>query len=542
MPLDGITLRAIVSELSCLAGASVVKVSQPERDEIVFLLHTREKNRRLLLSASPESPRVQLTEGTYENPEKAPMFCMLLRKHFTGARLEKVCQYGLDRVCDITFSCHNELGDTVERHVLTEIMGRSSNIIITDAAYTITDCLRKNDLTAERLMMPGVPYVFPTQEKTDITAMTAEELSALSVPEEAQLTKVFSGFSPLADREAAGNKKRFVLWVKEAIEAGRFSPSVIENDGRVLDFWCFAPKEYGRDAVRSFETVSAAMDAYYFEKDRAEHMKQKTAALSKLLNNLVSRCSRKLLLQQKEKNEADKRDDYKMMGDLITANLYKIPDGVDTAEVSDWSEGEEVIRHIPLDKTVSPSANAQRYYKKYAKAKTAEAMLSEQMEKTKEELSYLESVQQAISEAKDAADIAEIREELASGGYVDRTSGKKKTAAPSQPLSFSYNGFTVLVGRNNRQNDFLTLKTARATDIFLHVKDNAGSHVIIKTGGNPVPDDVIAYAAQLAALHSKAKGAPKTQVDYTEVKHVKKPSGAKPGMVIYTDYKTFITE
>lgn len=547
MPLDGLTLRCITEEINRFAGASVQKIYQPEKDEVVFLLHTKEGNKRLLICASPQSPRLQISSSSLQNPENAPMFCMLLRKHFTSAKIKCVVQAGLDRTADIVFECRNELGDKVDKHIIVEIMGRSSNIIVTDFEYRIYDCLRKNDLASvsERMLMPGFIYTFMHQDgKCDITASTEEEALERAVQCKGfKLTESFTGFSPLAEREAEafGDVCGFVREAYKKLKLGEYSPSVVFSNGAPLDFWCFRPVEYeGILEIKAYDSMGEAMDAYYLEKDKAEHMKSKTASLSKLLSNLIKRTERKIKIQLKELSEAEKKEEYKTMGDLITANIYKINKGDSVAEVSDWSEGEEKKLRIPMDKGLSPAENAQRWYKKYAKAKNAEIMLSEQLTAAREELLYLESVMQSVAQAETAEDISGIRDELADGGYIKGTQSKKKKEQKQLPMCTEYMGFTVYVGKNNKQNDYLTLKLSRANDIWLHVKNSAGSHVIISANGRDVPDEVIYFAASLAAKHSKANGAPKTEVDYTKVKNVKKPSGAKPGMVIYTDYKTCI--
>lgn len=546
MPLDGLTLRCITEEINSLSGASVQKIYQPERDEIVLILHTKDRNKKLLICASPQSPRIQISTSSLQNPESAPMFCMLLRKHFTAARLKGVTQHGLDRTADILFECHNELGDKVDKHIIVEIMGRSSNIIITDAEYRIYDCLRKNDLASlsERMIMPGFIYKFMSQtDKCDISSVQKDEAIRVAKECGGRLTASFTGFSPLAERESSafGSAEAFVDEVIKRINEKAYMPSVVFSDGVPLDFWCFYPEQYrGIREIKTYETVGEAMDSYYLEKDKAEHMKQKTAALNKLLANLIKRTERKIKIQLSELADAEKKDEYKVMGDLITANIYKIRQGDAVAEVSDWSSGEEKILRIPMEKNLSPADNAQIWYKKYTKAKNAEVMIKSQLKAAREELLYLESVMQSVSEAESAEDIASVREELADGGYVKGVFSKKKKEVKQAPLMLEHGGFKIYVGRNNKQNDYLTLKLSRANDIWLHVKNSAGSHVIISSGGEEIPDEVIYFAASLAAQHSKAKGAPKTEVDYTKVKNVKKPSGAKPGMVIYTDYKTCV--
>lgn len=546
MPLDGIALYSVVNELLCLLDSTVQKIYQPEKDEILLLLHTKEGTKKLLISSSPQSPRIHITEANYKNPESAPMFCMLLRKHFTGGKIKDITQAGLDRVIDLTFECHSELGDLTEKHIILEVMSRNSNIIITNEEYKIYDCIRKNDLFAEsdRTILPGFKYEFPKKDgKCDILEAEDKEISALLKGEDSYYPKLLLGFSPLADREgeASGSKEKYVLELKKKLMGKEFSPTVIFDGETPFDFWCFDIKEYGDKLEKKrFSSMSEALEEYYHEKAFREHMKQKNASLTKLITNLISRGEKKLKIQNKELLEAGKKEEFKLMGDLIKANLYKIKEGTKIAEVSDWSSWEEKIIHIPLDENLSPSDNAQRYYKKYIKAKNAETILKEQISLTLSELEYLKSVLQSVTEAENMEDIAQIKEELAEGGYIQKEKGKKAKENSAKPLLFEYEGFSIYVGKNNKQNDLLTLKTARSNDIWFHVKNNAGSHVIIKTDGKNVPPSVIEYAADLAAKHSKAKGAPKTEVDYTLIKYVKNPQGAKPGMVIYTDYKTCI--
>lgn len=551
MPLDGLTLRCVTEEINRFSGASVQKIYQPEKDEAVLLLHTKEGAKKLLICASPESPRLQISEAKFKNPESAPMFCMLLRKHFTSARLKEVRQAGLDRTADIVFECRNELGDKADKHIIVEIMGRNSNIIVTDENYKIYDCLRKNDLASlsERMVMPGFGYTFLSQpDKCDITKSAPEKaIERAKGCKGFRLSKVFTGFSPLAEREAemTGDAPGFVKSVIGAIEEKNFTPSVVFGEEKPVDFWCFYPYEYdGALKIKTYPTMGEAMDDYYLEKDRSEHIKKRTSSLNKLVSNLVKRAEKKIRLQAKELSDAEKKDEYKAMGDLITANLYKIKKGDKIAEVSDWSDGKEKIIRIPIDENLSPADNAQRCYKKYTKAKNAEIMITKQLAEANEELSYLESVLQSIGQAESEDDISQIREELADGGYISggikNKKGKITKEKKAEPLEFEFEGFKIYVGRNNKQNDYLTLKLSRANDIWLHVKNNSGSHVIISSRGEAVPDNVVYHAACLAAKHSKAEGAPKTEVDYTLVKNVKKPSGSKPGMVIYTDYKTCI--
>lgn len=547
MPLDGIALRCSVNEIKEYLLSSVQKIHQPEKDEIVIILRTKDGNKKLLISASPESPRLQITNSEFKNPESAPMFCMFLRKHFSSGKLISVNQAGLDRTADLVFECRNEMGDKINKHIIVEIMGRSSNIIVTDGDYKIIDCMRKNDLSSQssRVIIPRFKYEFLVQsDKCDITKDNQEAIKkrAETILYK-DIVKNFVGFSPLCAREAerSGNLEEYIISLKRKIENDEFQPSVVLEDGKVRDFWCFSPLQYkGRLQTQTCLRMSEAMDKYYKDKDLAEHMKAKTGSLSNLLNNLIARGERKIKIQMKELSDAEKMEEYKAMGDLITANIYKIKKGDKIAEVSDWSEGEEKIVHIAIDENLSPSENAQRYYKKYNKAKNAKIMITKQIKATSQEIVYLESVLQSLENAKSIEDISEIRYELSEGGYIKKGSKDKDKGKNSGPLKEEYEGFLIYIGKNNIQNEFLTLKFARKDDIWLHVKNSAGSHVIIESNGRQVPDSVIERGAYLAALNSKAKGAPKTEVDYTKVKFVKKIPGSKPGMVIYTDYRTCI--
>ncbi len=547
MPLDGIALRCSVNEIKEYLLSSVQKIYQPEKDEIVIILRTKDGNKKLLISSSPESPRLQITNSEFKNPESAPMFCMLLRKHFSSGKLIAVNQAGLDRTVDLVFECHSEMGDKTEKHIIVEIMGRSSNIIVTDSDYKIFDCMRKNDLSSQsaRVIIPKFKYEFLVQsEKCDITKESKEAIKKRAdMILDKDIVKNFVGFSPLCAREAekSGNIEEYIISLKRKIENNEFQPSVLSEDGKVRDFWCFSPLQYGEKLeTETYLKMSEAMDKYYEDKDLAEHMKAKTGSLTNLLTNLIARGERKIKLQMKELSEAEKMEEYKAMGDLITANIYKIKKGDKIAEVSDWSEGEEKIVRLLIDENLSPSENAQRYYKKYAKAKNAKIMITEQIKVASEEIIYLESVLHSLENAKSMQDISEIKYELSEGGYIQKGNRGKEKGKNSGPLKEEYEGFSIYIGKNNIQNEFLTLKFARKEDIWLHVKNSAGSHVLIESNGRNVPDSVIERGAYLAALNSKAKGAPKTEVDYTKVKFVKKIPGSKPGMVIYTDYKTCI--
>ena len=567
MALDGIFLRHIKNEIENEAlGARVSQIYQPNRDELVFTLRTFGGNKKLLLSARANSPRINFCTTTPENPAQPPMFCMLLRKRLGGGKLVAVRQMDCDRVLFLDFECVNELGDTVMITVSVEIMGMYSNIIIINSDGVIIDSLKRVDLTmsSKRIVLPNIKYELPEpQDKLNILNSTPEEIAQkiknleAEMPLNKALLKVIQGVSPIVCREleysvmeGASNCLDGVLYDRLISEIGRLKmisencsekPCIVyREDGKPLDF-CFMPiKQYGSFArVESKSGYSEVLDAFYDERDSRERMRVKSQSLTKLLTNTAERIARKITKQQSELSQCANREQLRICGDLLQANLYRIERGAPFAEVENYYDAEGRTIRIKLNPAISPAANAQKYYKDYQKAKNAEAVLGEQIEKGKSELEYIESVLDEVSRAETERELAQIREELTEQGYLHRQKGKQKPLSQLPPLEFeSSDGFKILVGRNNRQNDKLTLKTASKNDMWLHTKDIHGSHTIIISDGREISDTAIIEAARLAAYHSKARNSSQVPVDYTLVRYVSKPSGAKPGMVIYINNKT----
>ncbi len=572
MALDGIFLRHIKTEIEKEAlGARVNQIYQPNRDELVLVLRTYGGAKKLLLSSRANSPRVNFCKGTPENPAQPPMFCMLLRKRLGGGKLTGVRQLGCDRVLFIDFDCINELGDLEGLSIVCEIMGMYSNLIVINRdTGVIIDAIKRVDLTvsSKRLVLPNIRYELPqTQNKLNILEHSAAEIveAARSLAGELPLSKalmqVIEGISPIIARElefrvgeGATNRVEGVLCdrllaaledLKRMAENCGETPCIVyREDGRPMDFAFFPIKQYGGFAeVKLTEGYSATVDEFYEERDSRERMRVKSSSLQKLLTNMIDRISRKINKQRAELARCGNREQLRIYGDLLHANLYRIERGASVAEVENFYDENNAVIQIKLNPAISPAANAQKYYKDYQKAKTAETVLAEQIEKGREELEYLESVADALSRCESEKEISQIRDELTGQGYLRRPKGKAPKQSQLPPKEFkSSDGFTILVGRNNRQNDQLTLKTADKTDVWLHTKDIHGSHVIIRAEGKPVSETAILEAARLAALHSKARESTNVPVDYTLVKNVSKPSGAKPGMVIYVKNKTVFVD
>ena len=572
MALDGIFLRHIKKEIEETAlGARVNQIYQPNRDELVVVLRTFGGAKKLLLSSRANSPRVNFCAQAPENPAQPPMFCMLLRKRLGGGKLVGVRQWGCDRVLFLDFDCVGELGDIEGLSIVCEIMGMYSNIIVINRdTGVIIDALKRVDLTmsSRRLVLPNIPYDLPdAQDKLNILEHTPDEVAqaARQLPAELPLSKallqVVQGISPIVARElafcvseGATNRLEGALYDRlltvlaqlrdTAANCDKQPCIVYREDGRPMDFAFFPITQYGGFLrVQPTAGFSETVDAFYEERDARERMRVKSHSLQKLLTNSIDRTARKINKQQAELAQCGNREQLRICGDLLHANLYRIERGAAVAEVENYYDENGGTLQIPLNPAISPAANAQKYYKDYQKAKTAETVLAEQIEKGKTELRYLESVADSVERAETERELSQIREELTEQGYLRRPKGKAPKQGQLPPKTFqTTGGFTVLVGRNNRQNDRLTLKTAAKTDIWLHTKDIHGSHVILRTNGRPVGERDLAEAAQLAAYHSKARESTNVPVDYTLVKHVSKPAGAKPGMVIYVKNKTLYVD
>lgn len=571
MPLDALCLSGLVHELNtALTGARIDKIHQPGRDEVIFALRTPNGNVKLLLSANPAHPRAQLTSLSRENPDKPPMFCMLLRKHLTGGRILDITQPPLERVVNIRLETLDELGDRVERRVILETMGRHSNLILLDEENRIIDCLRRVDyeMSEKRQVLPGLIYRLPPmQEKLDPTVLDHEELARrlAQAPEQARadqwLLDTFGGLSPLVCRELAhraggstdarlhfmGDAGRSALLTEletliSRVGRGEYAPRLIVIDGKPKDFTFFDIQQYGSAAQRiPYHSFSALLDDFYEQRETQERIRQKGQDLIRTVTSARDRTARKIANQEKELLATLDRERLRELGDILTSNLYALQRGMKTFRTVDFYNPEAKEIDIKLDPLLTPQQNAAKYYKEYNKAKTAEEMLTIQLEKGRRELDYLNSVLENIKLAEGERDLGEIRLELSETGYMRRASKFKdrNKKIHSRPMEFlSSTGMRISVGKNNTQNDELTCKQAFKSDIWFHTQKIHGSHVILWTGGQQPDLTSLNEAACLAAWFSQARESSKVPVDYTPVKFVKKPAGARPGMVVYTTYET----
>lgn len=570
MALDGAFLRYIKKELEERAiGAKVDKIYQPNREEMVLLLRTRSENFKLLMSARANSARIHFTRFVPENPKVPPMLCMLLRKRLSGARLAAVHQPGLERMLSLEFDAVNELGDEIRLTLVIEIMGRYSNIIFVDENGKIIDALKRVDaeMSSERLVLPGLTYRLPpAQDKLCLLEHPVEEVLARlhSIPSDMELSKALlntlQGVSPVVCRELqhlTGHGAELTVHTMSEAQVERLSfflnrlKQTVQNaDGqpymatdprnKPIDFSFLNIEQYGRTAVVThFESFSELLDAFYSERDKIERMRARSQDLLHILTTVSDRLSRKINIQRAELEHCAERDTMRMYGDLINANLYRIEKGLSHVELENFYEDSQPLVKIKLDPVLTPAQNAQKYYKAYHKARTAEEMLNVQISQAQQELDYLESVFDELSRAATEQDLMEIRAELTEQGYIRAQKEKRKQPASQKPMEFrSSDGFRILVGRNNRQNDRLTLKDARNQDVWFHTKTIPGSHTILVTDGRTPTETAMTEAAMLAAFYSRGKDSSQVPVDYTQVRNVSKPQGAKPGMVIYVNYKT----
>lgn len=577
MALDGALLRQIKHELEgCLIGSRVDKIHQFSREEMVFVLRLREpaadgaRSAKLYLSAGADSPRLHLTSSSFENPKSPPMFCMLMRKHLGSAKLLEIRQVGLDRILHLIFETRNEMGDLIELTVAIEIMGRHSNIILIDENGRVIDSIKRIDdtMSSVRPILPGVHYTLPpAQDKLDLITSTPEQIEQRLIegkdtPLSKALLAAVQGVSPIVCREVAnyvfvGDDRVISEMTPDHFDRLRFflsrvilmardytgtPTSVIDSRKKPMDFSFLDIHQYGGSMfTRTYDSYSQLLDDFYTQRDNIQRMRHRSSDLLKVLANTADRIARKLSLQQKELADCSDRETWKIYGDLISANLYSIQKGDRTARLINFYDEAQSEVVIPLDPRKTPVQNAQKYYGEYRKADTAEKKLRELIEEGQQEAVYIDSVFDALTRAQTNDELTAIRAELAEQGYLRKKgSAAKKGKEPKlSPKRYrSDDGFTILVGRNNVQNDQLTLKEARGRDYWFHTKNIPGSHTIVVSDGQEVPDSTLHQAAILAAVNSKAAESSQVPVDYTLIKNVKKPRGAKPGMVIYVSYQT----
>ncbi len=563
MAFDAFFLSAVLDEArEKVMGGRVEKIHQPGRDTVILHLKCADSRQKLLFAINPTAPRLHLTAASPENPAEPPMFCMLLRKHLSGARLAGISQIPMERCATFTFDCIDEMGDPVQKKLVAELMGRTCNLYLLGPDGRIIDCLRRIGLdeTSKRPALPGMYYQDPSPITKENPAECVDFASVLtSVGADLlsdRLMDTFGGLSPLVCREAAlfaagdvdtrienmdipGVTEKLHLFFRENLQ----NPTpylYTTTDGTPKQF-AFCPiYQYG--SCSRADSFGELLDMFYTVRDRKDAMRQKSQSVRKAVQNLVTRLMRKLAIQEKERMESLDRERLRQLGDILTANLHLIQKGQTKVRVQDFYDENMAEIEVPLSPILSPQQNAAKYYKDYARMKTAEKELTRQIELGQQELIYLQSVLEELNRAETEAELEEIRQELQTGGYLKQDSGKRKIkTAKLVPMRFeSTDGYPIYVGRNNRQNDELTFKLARKDDIWLHASKVHGSHVIISCAGVTPPDDTITQAAQLAAYYAETTGGQNIPVDVVPVKLVKKTPDRKPGMVIYHSHRTVI--
>lgn len=572
MALDGAFLHCIREELLPLTGSRIDKIYQPTRDELILSFRTKGGAVRVLFSVSADAARVHITGTSPENPPQPPMFCMLLRKHLSGGKLEAVEQDGLERILRFRIRANNEMGDSIVLTLVCEIMGRFSNVILVNEHGRIIDSLRRVDeeISRVRLVLPGMEYLAPPRDdRICLLSCTDDEIIAKTaaappVAFSKAAIKLFEGVSPVVAREwefyigrgsdillplndAQNERMLFTLHRTQEMlsdASARQYTLLRTKEGQIKDFSYMHIAQYGSLMVTAeYPTASELLDAFYAQRDHYTRLHQRANDLFRFLINTSERIAKRVANQKDELLACDSMEADRRRGDLISANLYRINRGDSVARVEDFYDENCPVTEIPLDVRLTPAQNAQAYYKKYRKACTAKKKLTELIASGEQEQQYIDSVFDALTRAECESDIVQLRVELTEQGYLRENRKAGKPPKPMQPLHFrSSDGLDIFVGRNNKQNDQLTLKFAAKSDIWLHTQLVHGAHVILCTDGMPAPDRSVEEAAILAAYYSKGRESAQVKVDFCPAKFVKKPSGARPGMVIYTNYQTAFVE
>lgn len=570
MAFDAVMLRLVANEINSYGELKIEKVYQPSNDEIVLMLHSYSKNMKLLINAGSSCPRMNLTTTQAENPQKAPMLCMLLRKHISGGKITSISCPSFERVCEIEIEAYDEMGFKVKKYLICEIMGKFSNLILTDANKKILALLKTIDFTTseKRQLLVGMKYEMPPrQDKIDTLNVTREDIekAILSAPQEMKCDKfIVSTFSGIAmstarqivylasnsiDASFCNMQKQTLVEVFYAfakkIRENSFKPILVTGkENQQFDF-TYIPLEYLGEEYQNqeCESFSSLVDLYFSKKSQNERIKQKSQDIFKLLTNAEARINKKIALQTEELSQCEEAEHYRIMGDLIIANLHMIKKGNTSVQVINYYDETCPLIEIPLDEKLSPSQNAQKYYKRYNKLKKAKIELTKQINLAKAELDYIHTVFDALSKAEKESDLNQIREELYHSGYASKMKNYSTTKQGTpQPLKFiTSGGYTVLCGKNNVQNDYITTKLAEKSDWWFHVKNLPGSHVLLQCHGEEPSEKDFTEAAEIAAFYSKAEGN-NIAVDYSYAKHVKKPAGSKPGYVIYhVNWTAYVT-
>ena len=575
MAFDAGMLACTLAEIKRTAlGARIEKVYQPEKDEIILQMRSFEGGKRLLINAGSNNPRINFSELQKENPQNPPMFCVLLRKHLQGAKLSSIEQEDFDRIAYLGFDTRDEMGFDCKKYLIVELMGKYSNLIFTDGNKRIISALRTSDFSFDsvRQLISGVTYAPPSSmgkinpksvSHDELLAMIAE--APIDKPADKWIVASFMGIAPVVAREIVlcatkrtdtaigeANADKLAdsfLSVADVIKGESFSPTLILDGEKCIEYSFISLSQYPHLEAKSIESAGKLLDTYFGSRDNDQRVHQRASDILKLLTNAEIRIKKKIDLQRSELEACNEGESYKTYGDLITSNIYRLPPKASIVELEDYSqmdeEGNLPTVKIELDPRLSPSANAQRYYKRYAKTKTAKVELAKQIELAERELEYIYTVFDALTKAESPADLAEIRDELYRSGYASRmkaySSGIHKQKAPTVMQFETPDGMKVLCGKNNLQNEHITHKVAEKHDYWFHAKGTAGSHVLLVTEGKEPTDLDFTTAAEIAAYHSKAEGA-NIAVDYTLARHVKKVSGAPPGFVIYhTNWTAYVT-
>ncbi|SKC87275.1 Rqc2 family fibronectin-binding protein [Maledivibacter halophilus] len=574
MPFDGLVINSLKKELKqVLLNKKIEKIYQPEDDEILIKFRNTDINNKLLISVNSSFPHLCLTSMQKVNPTTPPMFCMLLRKHLHGGKIVDCYQVEFERILVLSVESHDELGNINIKNLIVEIMGKHSNIILTQDNNTIIDSIKRipSSISRKRQILPGLKYEYPpSQNKINIftTDYTTFKNKINNNSKNTQIFKAiyksFQGISPIIAKEICyrssismdipiselSDKNFTDIWnvfigILGKTHKNEYSPNIIfdAKDNKTIDFSPIVLKIYENEyfSLSFFDSISDTINKYYFEKDKYNRIKQKSTDITKIVNTRLERLHNKLQKQKEELLTAEGADKYKLYGELILSNMHNISKGMKEVTLQNYYETNMPSIAVPLDPKLSPSENSQKYYKKYNKYKSAINKINKQIKETTEEIQYLQNVLTNIENTDDINNIDEIKQELIEQNYIKKRKivKKKEKSLASKPSEYiTSDGFTVLAGKNNKQNDYLTLKVASKKDIWLHTKDIPGSHVIIRTEGKEVSEDTIKAAALIAAYNSKGRYSSKVPIDYTYVKYVKKPSGAKPGMVIYENFKT----
>lgn len=567
MAFDGITIASIVKECNdCLIGSRIYKIAQPETDELLLTLKTEQGQKRLLISAGASLPLIYFTENNKPSPMTAPNFCMLLRKHLQNGRIVAVSQPGLERIVRIDIEHLDELGDLCKKTLVVEIMGKHSNIIFCNENNKIIDSIKhiSGMVSSVREVLPGRDYFIPeTQNKLNPLSFTKDDFYSnvceKAVPSFKAVYSAFTGISPViaqeichradvdADRPASSlettDKERLYEAFRsllEEVKCGHFAPNIVYENKTPVEFAAVPLTMYNKEASVSYDSISTLLEQYYAEKNAVTRIRQKSVDLRKIVQTALERNVKKYDLQLRQMKDTEKRDKYKVYGELINTYGYGVEAGAKSMEALNYYTNEMIT--IPLDPLLTPGENAKKYFEKYNKLKRTFEALSELTLEVKEEIEHLESISAALDIALLEEDLVQIKEELTQAGYIRRKYGTKKQKITSRPFHYiSSDGYHMYVGKNNLQNDELTFKFANGNDWWFHSKTYPGSHVIVKTNGDELPDRTFEEAAKLAAYYSKGRDQEKVEIDYTEKKNVKKPGGSKPGFVVYyTNYSMFI--